>query len=406
MTAIISIGNEILLGKTLNTNLQFLATRLAGLGLPVDLALTIKDDPTAIREALERCWEESEIVISTGGLGPTDDDITKASIAEFFGVGMRFDVQVWERVQEMFARRGLPTPEINRNQALVPEGFEALSNERGTAPGLYYESGDKVFFALPGVPLEMEHIFDTHIARIIRNKYRRPPVIQRNIHTFGISESLLAERLRDLQIPKGLELAWLPQTGRVDLRLYGGDVSLIDGKLAEIIQRVPEVVWGVDEDIPAGVLGNLLRSRGIKVAFAESCTGGLAQKMLTDQSGSSDYFLGGVVSYSNSLKQSFLGVSEECLEHHGAVSSETAEAMADGIRNRSGAEIGVSITGIAGPEGGSPEKPVGTVWFGFALPERTFTEKQVFSGDRAGIRHKAAEYAILRLVKELRGIKV
>ena len=401
MTAIITIGNEILLGKTLNTNLQYLATGLADLGLAVDYAVTVRDDRQQILEALDKCWQEHEIVITTGGLGPTDDDITKNTIADYFGKQMSFDPNVWAHVQTMFSRRDMPTPEINRNQALVPEGFRVLKNERGTAPGLMFELSGKCLFALPGVPLEMKYLFATHIKAILGKKYARKPVIQRNIHTFGISESLLAERLSEFQIPQEISLAWLPQTGRVDLRLYGTDAELIDQTLNEIMETIRDYVWGIDEDTPPEVLGRLLREKNLSLAIAESCTGGLVQRLVTDVSGSSEYFKGGVVSYSNEMKRDILGVNAGTLKTYGAVSEPTAREMSAGVKELAGADIGISITGIAGPLGGSEEKPVGTVFFGLSIGDEEQVFRQIFTGDRENVRHKAAEYAIIKLIKEL-----
>ncbi len=400
-SAIISIGNEILLGKTLNTNLQYLATQMAGLGLAVDYAVTIKDELSVIRATLDYCWSRYDIVISTGGLGPTADDITKDAIVSFFGGDLVFREEIWQEVTDRFKARGLDVPRINRNQALVPTGFVALNNAQGTAPGLFYSDGSRSFFALPGVPLEMEHLFERHLRGLLKERYGAQSVIQRNIHTHGISESALAELLADFEIPAGVNLAWLPQTGRVDLRLYGQDEALIGQTLESMAARVQKHVWGYDGDSPVTKLGELLQARGWLISCAESCTGGLVQKMLTDQAGSSAYFSGGLVSYSNAQKVALLGVSTDTLERYGAVSAETAGEMVYGLTMLCKTEVAVSITGIAGPEGGSDAKPVGLVYFGFAIPGKTWVCKQIFSGTRASIRQKAADYALISLIKEL-----
>jgi nicotinamide-nucleotide amidase len=400
--SIINIGNELLLGQTVNTNLSWLGTELAFLGLPVTKAVTIQDDPEAIRTALSQEWQQSDVVIMTGGLGLTKDDITKAVIADFFGKEMEFRPEIWEKVQAMFAFRGMATPEINKSQALVPEGFEAFTNARGTAPGLCFKDNGKLFFALPGVPVEMKYLFGEYISDILKKAYSRKPIILRTIHTWNTSESALAEKLSELRIPDEIKLAWLPQTGRVDLRIYGSNEWQINELHDKIQALAAEYVWGYDGDTPASVLQNLLLEKELTLAAAESCTGGLVGKLLTDVPGASNYFAGSLVSYSNPLKQSMLGVKGETLERSGAVSIETAQEMAEGIRKEAKADIGISVTGIAGPEGGSSEKPVGTVCFGIASGKGTYTGKTVFTGDRNGIRTKAAEYLILSTIEYIR----
>jgi len=404
-SAIISIGNEILLGKTLNTNLAWLAGELALLGLPVDYALTVKDDSAAIHKALEQCWSEYDIVITTGGLGPTDDDITKRSIAEFFETDLIFDPVSWEDVQARFAIRQLPTPDINRNQALLPRGFTALRNERGTAPGLFFTAGEKCFLAFAGVPLEMQFVFETQARDLLRERYGTDnAIVQTTLHTFGISESALAELLSGFRIPDNVNLAWLPQTGRVDLRLYGSDPDAVAGAVVDCLPWIRDFYWGQDEDTPVSVLSAWLKQRGETISVAESCTGGLVQKMITDLTGSSEIFSGGVVAYSNALKTTLLRVRAETLERYGAVSQECAREMAQGIKDLTDSSVAISVTGVAGPDGGTELKPVGTVCFGFSFLNEVTGLTQRFSGDRAGIRHKAAEFAILHLMKLLQGI--
>jgi len=417
-SAIISIGNEILLGKTVNSNLTYLAAGLAALGAPVAYNVTVKDVAEDIGAALEYCTGKYDIVISTGGLGPTDDDITKATIAAFFGLELEFHADIWIFVQSLFARRGMPAPQINRCQAMVPKGFNALENQMGTAPGLFYSwstvasdsdptdhdspERTKCFFACAGVPLEMRYVFDHHISAIIKQQYPQlSGVTQRTIHTFGISESALAERLDTSILPPEQGFAWLPQTGRVDLRLYGPDREEVDRAASAIVDQIPELVWGVDEDTPASVLGRLLKNANLSISLAESCTGGLVMKLLTDAAGSSDYLLGGVVSYHNTLKQNILRVKESTLESYGAVSEETALEMVMGIKKLTDSACAISVTGIAGPSGGSDSKPVGTVCFGFSYFAEAWTQRHVLTGSRETIRHKAAEMAILTLAKKL-----
>lgn len=402
--AVITIGNEILLGRTLNTNLAWLGRELASLGIPLAYSIAIPDDPIEIRKALENTWNCFDVVISTGGLGPTEDDMTKASIAEFFGKELRFDDDVWQHVEGLFSRRGMPTPEINRCQAMVPEDFIALRNDLGTAPGLYYKEQSKLFFALQGVPLEMKHIFTDRIKPIILQTLPNAlPVYQSTLHTHGISESRLAELFGWDQLPPGVNLAWLPQTGRVDMRFYGSDANAIKQAICKALPVLKDYVWGYDDDSPASVLLDSLKQRNETISLAESCTGGWTQKLLTDVSGASQCYLGGVVSYANSMKKDILQVPGIILERMGAVSAECAAAMAKGIKRLTKSCNAISVTGIAGPEGGSKEKPVGTVFFGFETRESSWTKKQVFNGERDSIRLKAAEFALLELIKYLQG---
>ncbi len=401
-SAIISIGNEILLGKTLNTNMSFLAGELALIGVPVEFSLTVKDDADAIRSALNQCWGNYDVVITTGGLGPTADDITKNVIAEFFGKELKFDEAVWEHVKELFAKRNLSTPQINRNQAMVPQGFNALRNDRGTAPGLYYGNSGKCFFAFAGVPSEMRFVFETHVRQILIDRYGSDDaIIQKTLHSFGISESALAEILPMAMIPENVNLAWLPQTGRVDLRFYGNDVEAIDETIKRVLPLVGQYIWGYDEETPTSVLQGLLLQQGLTISVAESCTGGLVQKMLTDVPGASEVYSGGVVTYSNDLKQNILNVREETLQTHGAVSEECAVEMMKGIKSLTNTSAAISVTGLAGPDGGTDLKPVGTVCFSFSVQDEVWCITQIFTGNRETIRHKAAEHAILIMIKQL-----
>lgn len=402
-SAVLTIGNEILLGSTLNTNLAWLAQELAAIGLPVDFSLTVKDEPEAISQALALAWEKCDVVITTGGLGPTEDDITKNAIASFFDAELMFDPAIWEEILKRFAFRKMKVPESNRSQAMVPKNFTALKNDRGTAPGLFFEDGSKSFFAFAGVPLEMRHLFENQAKPLLLKKYGNDKQIwQHTLHTFGISESALAELLADFPKPKGVELAWLPQSGRVDLRFYGPSKIEVTESAERCHKLVEEYVWGENGDTPAQVLLEILKEKGWKLALAESCTGGWAQKMITDVPGASESFWGGVVSYANELKQALLGVNSATLIEHGAVSEKCAQEMAEGIKSLTKSQIGISVTGVAGPDGGTVDKPVGTVCFGFSDLQGTWSFTHAFNGDRESIRFKAAEYALLSLIKHLR----
>ncbi|MDP2172786.1 MAG: CinA family nicotinamide mononucleotide deamidase-related protein [Candidatus Cloacimonadaceae bacterium] len=403
--AVISIGNELLLGRTVNSNFAYLASELARMGIDTQLGITCKDEPDAIREALGICVEKCDLIISTGGLGPTADDITKSMIAEYFGKELVFDEKIWEHVQKLFAVRGVPTAEINRNQAMLPRGFSALHNDRGTAPGLWFEYENKCFIALAGVPMEMRHVFENRVKPLLKAKFSGlKPIIQKTVHTFNISESALAELIPQNFIPKETSMAWLPQTGRVDLRFYGSNESDIDQCVNRVLELAQDYVWGIDEDTPVKALNNELRKRGLTLSVAESCTGGGIGAMITAESGASDVFLGGVICYSDDIKRNVLSVRDLTLKEKGAVSAETtAIEMVRGIKLLTDSACAISVTGIAGPLGGTESKPVGTVYFAFVVFEKIWSLKSVFSGGRDSIRHKAAEFAILHLLKYLQG---
>ncbi|MFB3844482.1 MAG: competence/damage-inducible protein A [Candidatus Cloacimonadaceae bacterium] len=399
---IINIGNELLLGQTINTNLSWLGKELAALGLPVARAEIVKDEPEEIKSALQKAWNISEIVIMSGGLGPTDDDVTKAVICDFFNKQLEFRAEVWASVEQIFLSKGKPVPEINRSQAMVPSDFQALINSKGTAPGLYYREGNKSFFALPGVPIELQYLFSEYIKEILPKNYHTEPLIIRNLHTWKISESALAEKLPSQKLPEGVSLAWLPQTGRVDLRIYGPNQERVEKVTEQIRNTIAEYIWGIDDETPALVLHQILLENKMTLSVAESCTGGWLQKLLTDNSGASNYLRGGIVSYSNEVKISVLHVPRETIAEFGAVSVQTAKAMAEGVRALCQSDLGIAITGIAGPEGGSVEKPVGTVCFALSDNKGTKTERILFDGDRNSIRWKAAEYMLLVVIEYLR----
>jgi nicotinamide-nucleotide amidase len=400
-SAIITIGNEILLGKTLNTNLAWLAGELALLGLPVEFSLTVKDEPEAIRQALQQAWGSCDVVVTTGGLGPTNDDITKREIAAFFGAELRFDPEIWDKVQQLFAARNLATPQINRNQALVPEGFTALPNLRGTAPGLFHEQSEKSFFAFAGVPLEMRHVFSTQAKPLLRQKYGSAEAIhQETLHTFGISESALAELLSGFAPLAEVSMAWLPQTGGWTWILRWRPEQG-NGKRGQLPRLVGEQ-FGAATQIRVSVLHGLL-------GFTSSpYRRGILHRRPVAENG--DRSGRGVRCFpwwrDQLLQRTLLRVKPETLAENGAVSETCAREMAEGIKHLTESQTAISITGVAGPDGGTPQKPVGTVCFGFSVLNRAWSLTQTFNGDRESIRHKAAEFALLHLIKHLQGTRI
>ena len=401
---VISIGDELLLGKTLNSNLLYLGEELSKLGFPILRSLEVKDEPAEVARALEAAWREADVVICTGVLGPTQDDLSRQAFADFFGKKLEFDVALWDHIEKVFfRRRNAKIPQSNKAQAMVPEGFEPLENSRGTAPGLHYVNGGRHFFALQGVPNEMKHNFQTHVAPLLKEAFSDvEQFLIRDIHTFGIGESALAEIVDEKNLPEGVRLAWMPQMGREDLRIFGHDAAKLNLAQSYIESVAGQYIWGVDEESPAKALAAELKKRGWKISVAESCTGGLIQKYLSDLPGSSDYFFGGVVSYHNDAKIKLLGVSPKTLEEQGAVSQKVALKMAEGLAKLLPTEVQLSITGIAGPDGGSAEKPIGTVHYGIGIDGDFWHEERRFHGDRYGIRHRAAEAGILILLNVLR----
>jgi nicotinamide-nucleotide amidase len=327
-----------------------------------------------MRMELDRAYREASLVVTTGGLGPTHDDVTRDVVADYFEVPLRADRELMGQLRDYYEQRGRTFPEAARKIALVPEGFELLENPVGTAPGLWHVDGERMIAVLPGIPKEMQSIAETALLPRLRARSDLQTVVHRTLQTTGVGESSLQEKVGDLSdhLDDALKLAYLPSTSGVRLRLtaYGEDrdaAQMRVHRLEQVIRnRVDRYIFGTGDDELEAVLGDMLRERGLTVATAESCTGGFVAHRLTNVSGSSDYFLGSVVSYANVVKVNQLGVNPDDLAQHGAVSERVARQMARGVREQLGADIAVSTTGIAGPTGGTPDKPVGTIWVGYA----------------------------------------
>ena len=375
---LLTIGDELLIGQVVNTNAAWLGEQLSLLGVELARVVTLGDDEDAIREELERAYAASDLVLLTGGLGPTPDDITREVVAGFFKIPLQLDPSILEKIQERFKRRRRVMPESNRRMALVPESFEVLPNSVGTAPGLWRvdtaRGEERIVVLLPGVPREMKALFQEEVAPRLRRQKRRRVIVHRTLLTVGIGESHLQEQIGDLSAYLGpvLRLAYLPGTGGCRLRLTatGDDRAAVEDAIdrleAHLRARIGSYLYGSDPDSLEAVLGRMLTERGLTMAVAESCTGGLVLHRLTNIPGSSAYLVGGVVAYANEVKTSRLGVEAQALEQHGAVSETVARQMAQGVRLRLHADVGLSTTGVAGPSGGTPDKPVGTVWIGYA----------------------------------------
>lgn len=366
---LITIGDELLIGQTIDTNSAWMGQQLNALGVWVKERIAIGDQASFITETLDAKWQEADLFLLTGGLGPTKDDLTKKTLADYFGGELVVDEQVLKHVTDFFVKRGRPMLERNSEQALVPNNCSVLFNAQGTAPGMLWEKDGKMVVSMPGVPFEMKHLMETHVLPKIA-ALSDTQVMHRTLVTAGIGESFLAERIHDWEeaLPENIKLAYLPSLGMVKLRLTirGAKTedleSALEREFAKVQSLVNDHLLCIGDYSPEQALGKVLLEKNATVAFAESCTGGLIQSKMISIAGSSAYVRGGVVAYHNDLKQSMLGVSEQILNQDGAVSEACVGAMCLGVMERLQSDYGISVSGIAGPSGGSPEKPVGTVW--------------------------------------------
>ncbi len=406
--AIISIGNELLNGKTVNKNATFIAAKLYEIGVETVTVVTIRDEAAAIREALDITLKKADVVISTGGLGPTHDDITKKVVAEYFGRSLVLNNAILNKIQEKFRRRGSEMPPINRNQAMVPENTHLIDNPIGTAPGLLFEQNQQWVFILPGVPREMQAMVEGFILPFLKEKGQLPEIQVHFFRTTGIAESRIYQLCHDFfeQFPT-YEIAFLPKFTGVDIRVaVKSEASRFPAFEQELYRRIGKYIYTKGEEELEAVVGRLLKEKGYTIAVAESCTGGLVQDRITNISGSSTYFMGGMVTYSNESKMKFLGVKSASLQQYGAVSDVVAREMAQGVRQALGTTIGVSTTGIAGPTGATPEKPVGLIYIGLATSDTVIARRFVFTNDRRLNKELGAQ-ATLELVRRyLLGIPI
>lgn len=419
-SSIITIGDEILIGQVLNTNAAYLSTRLHSLGITVERMITVPDRETDILKEFKHSFNNYEVVIVTGGLGPTHDDITRKCILKFFKSKPVLDKKTLSNIKSIFHRRRIPMPENNVEQAMIAEISRALPNRIGTAPGILIEKKGKIFAALPGVPAEMKYIGENSLFPYLARSRRSLAcdVIRfRTLHAIGIPESLLSQKIGDVSQIEfknpdcQVKLAFLPGNFEVRLRIsvFASSVSLaqkaIQASVRKIKSRVGEYIYSYDESPLEKVVGRLLRKRRLTLSVAESCTGGLIASKLTDVPGSSDYFLESFTVYSNESKVKLLGVKPATLKKFGAVSRQTAIEMAEGVRKLSGSDIGLSSTGIAGPSGGTKAKPVGLIWIGYSDRNGSFTKEFRFTKDRLRNKERMAKMALEILRRKLLGFK-
>jgi competence/damage-inducible protein CinA-like protein len=406
---IVTVGTELMLGLTLDTNGAEIARLVSAIGVRVTRRTSVADQAEEIRRSVSEALARTGAVITTGGLGPTRDDVTKKVVADLFGAPLEFDQLVWGDLLQRFARLERKPAPSNRSQAEVPRGALVLRNRWGTAPGLWVEGSQGLVIMLPGVPQEMRRLMEHEV--IPRLAARAPGRVIRSllVRTTGIPESTLAERIGAIEDEIApLTLAYLPGLDGVDLRLSAWTLPHDEADrhlraAAELLRaRAGENVYGEGDCDLASLVLEQMRSKKVRLAVAESCTGGLLGGRLTEVPGSSDVFVGGVIAYDNVVKRELLGVPETLLAEHGAVSELVAGAMAEGAARRFGAAAALSITGIAGPDGGTPSKPVGTVWIGSYLDDAVETRRSVFPGNRHEIRARAVQSALFLLYRRLK----
>lgn len=406
---VIAIGDELLIGQVVNTNASWLGEQLSHVGIPLRCVTTVGDRQDDILSSLAAAWARVELVLLTGGLGPTHDDVTKKVVAEFIGARrMVTDEKVLQHVQELFAKRGVVMPAVNVEQAYVPEGAQVLWNEIGTAPGLLFEKDGKHGVVLPGVPAEMKNIFSGPLLPRLRGWAGEVIIRHRTIRTHGIGESALAELLAPVsELEQFGKLAFLASLSGVNVRISvtGRTAEEVEHAVrqaeARILAKAGKHVYGYDNESLEEVVGRKLREHKATLAVAESCTGGLIAHRLTNIPGSSDYLACGLVTYSNASKTALLDVPEEVIAQHGAVSEACVRAMAVGVRQRCGTDYGLATTGIAGPAGGSADKPVGLVWAAVATPEKVTARHVIYTTDRLFNKERFSTLALSLLYRAL-----
>lgn len=387
---IITIGDEILYGQILDTNAQWMSAQLDSVGVKVTQRITIGDVKTDILNTIKLSEEKADIILITGGLGPTQDDITKSCLAEYFDVGVEMNEQALVDVTTMFKRFKFKLTEVNRLQANLPTNCTMISNSLGTAPGMWFFENDTVFVSMPGVPFEMKEMMSSFIIPKLKEQFELPIIYHKVIRTIGIGESWLADKLKPWvdQLPESISLAYLPSLREVKLRLTtsGNNFDQLQVEVDEQIDKIKEYIgkyiYGYDKETIELAIGRLLANNRETISTAESCTGGYLAHMLTSIPGSSTYFKGSIIAYSNEIKQAQLGVKESTLKTFSAVSEETIIEMAEGIRKKFNTTYGIATSGIAGPDGGTDDKPVGTIWIALATPTKTHTQLLSLAKDR------------------------
>jgi nicotinamide-nucleotide amidase len=386
---VITIGDEILIGQIIDTNSAWIGQQFSALGVKLHEVISVGDEAGQIVSALDRAAANSQIVLMTGGLGPTKDDITKKTLVEYFNTELELNEEVWEKMKVIFEKRGLKVLELNRSQAMIPKASIMLPNMRGTAQGMWFERDGIVYVSMPGVPHEMKHLMETQVIPRLKEKFSFPKIVHATVMTAGAGESVVANLLTDFEnnLPENIKLAYLPDLGLLKLRLTGrGNNDAIKLEVEEqkqkLIATLGDLFYTEGEDRLEHVLGKTLTARNETVSCAESCTGGYISHLFTSVAGSSKYFEGSIISYSYDVKKNLLGVKNETLQKHGAVSEECVREMAQGLLKVTGTTYGIAVSGIAGPGGATDDKPVGTVWIAVASADNVVVRRFQFFPSR------------------------
>jgi nicotinamide-nucleotide amidase len=403
---LLTIGDEILYGQIVDTNSQWMSVELDKVGIKVIRKTTVGDQESEILTALAEAEKRADIVLITGGLGPTSDDLTKPLLAKYFNCELVMHEEALAEITAFFKSRGREMTDLNRQQAALPSCCTKITNPIGTAPGMWFERNNKVFMSMPGVPHEMKKMMTERVIPKLKEKFKTPVIYHKVIRTIGIGESFLADKIANWEksLPPHIKLAYLPSLGEVKLRLTGFGNSTADlqkeiDELSEaLLPMAGEYVYGYGDEPIEVAIGKMLRERKVTLSIAESCTGGYLSHLITSVPGCSDYFLGTMIPYAYEVKMRQLGVKPEVLEKHGAVSEPTIVEMANIVRAKFNTDIGVATSGIAGPGGATPEKPVGLVWIAYSDKHQTVTKKLQLSQDRA-INIRMASIAVLNLIR-------
>lgn len=403
---LLTIGDEILYGQIVDTNSQWMGVELSNMGIRVVRKTSVGDIESEILQAFKEAEERADIILITGGLGPTNDDLTKPCLAKYFNCDLVMNEEALAEVTEFFKSRGRELTELNRLQAALPSACEKITNPVGTAPGMWFKKGNKVFISMPGVPHEMKKMMEERIMPRLKKQFDLPVIYHKVIRTIGQGESFLADKIKDWEnaLPQHIKLAYLPSLGEVKLRLtcFGSSLKALEEEAEKqtsaLKQLIDQYIYGYGEEPIEVVIGNMLRERNMTLSIAESCTGGKVSSMITSVPGSSAYFQGSIIPYSYDIKMSQLGVNEETLNQYGAVSEQTIKEMATLVREKFKTSIGVATSGIAGPGGATPEKPVGTVWIALANGERVITKKLQLAKERH-LNIQLSSMAVLNLIR-------
>jgi nicotinamide-nucleotide amidase len=403
---LLTIGDEILYGQIVDTNTQWMGAELSNVGIKVIRKTSVGDVEAEILTAFSEAEKRADIILITGGLGPTSDDLTKPCLAKYFDCEIRMNEEALAEVTEFFKSRGRELTEINRQQAALPVCSEKITNTMGTAPGMWFDRNGKIFVSMPGVPHEMKRMMTDIVIPKLKQTFKTPEILHTIIRTVGIGESFLAEKISSWEnsLPEHIKLAYLPSLGEVKLRLtaVGEGKEKLRSESDELVTKLRsiagEYIFGTGGHTLETVLGDTLRKAKLTISVAESCTGGYLSHLITSVPGSSEYFLGGLIPYAYEIKMRQLGVKPETLEKFGAVSEETIKEMANLVRTKFNTDIGVATSGIAGPGGATPDKPVGTVWIAYSDKNQTITKKLQLSKDRM-INIRMASVATLNLIR-------